>query len=51
LKIKKGDYYNITKLKQAQTRLYDTSWFENVEPKFTFPGPGQLDVTFTVTEK
>jgi hemolysin activation/secretion protein len=48
---KVGDYYNVRKMREALTKLYNTNWFRNVEPQFAFPVPGRVDVTFAVREK
>ncbi len=51
MKQKTGAYYNVVELRKDLTRILNTDLFENVEPAFSFPSPGQVDVTLNVQEK
>lgn len=48
---RKGSLYNVNQLKKDLTNLYNTDLFESVEPTFSFPSPGKLDLNLNVQEK
>ena len=51
MKQKQGDYYNLPQLKRDLTRVLNTDLFENVEPSFTFPRPGEVGLNLNLQEK
>lgn len=51
MKQKPGEYYNVLRLRKDLTAILNTDLFENVEPSFTFPAAGKVDVTLNITEK
>ena len=51
IKSKEGTYYNIKQVKEDLVALAKTGYFREVEPKFSFPSPGMVDLTITVRER
>ena len=51
MKQKQGEYYNVNQLKRDLTRVLNTDLFENVEPSFTFPRPGEVGLNLNMQEK
>ena len=51
MKLKVDDYYNVNEMKRELTNLFNTFRFEQIEPTFSFPSPGHLDLVLNFKEK
>jgi outer membrane protein insertion porin family len=51
MKLKVGSYYNVFQLRKDLTAIYNTGLFENVEPAFSYPAPGSVELTLNIQEK
>ena len=51
IKSQKDSYYNVKRLKEDLEELNKTGFFRAVEPQFSFPAPGQVDLTITFRER
>ena len=51
MKLKSGDYYNVIQLRKDLTSIFNTDLFDNVEPAFAYPTPGQVEITLNIQEK
>ncbi len=48
---KQGDYYNLTKLQRAYTRVFNTDLFSDIQPAILTPTLGVVDLTLNLEEK
>lgn len=51
IKSQKDTFYNVKRLKEDLEALNKTGYFRAVEPQFSFPTPGQVDLTITFRER
>ena len=51
MKLKVGDFYNINEMKKDLTNLMNTKKFDQIEPVFSFPAPGEMDLVLNCKEK
>jgi len=51
MKLKKGEYYNVTQLQKDYYRLMNTDLFADISPALVPKAPGLVDITLNIEEK
>jgi outer membrane protein insertion porin family len=51
MELKPGDYFRQKTFEDDLRRVYNTDLFDNVDPAFSYPNPGMVDINLNVQEK
>lgn len=51
MKLKPGDYYSVLQLRKDYQALFNTGYFEDIQPTILTPKPGVVDLTLNFQEK